>query len=336
MRRVVTPPTVGTRPDAPSKGPLMRLPARRIATTALSAALVLGVTGPAAVAADGDATRDRTHVSSQAPVPEADALLQQVGSVAGLGGVLTPVTQLLDTVLKSDNGQLPDAQATELSTAVKDAIAQATAALPATSPSPTTPDATTPDATTPDVTAPEATTPDTTAPDGTAPDGTAPEATTPGATTPDATTPGTTTPGVTVPEASTLPAPALPAVPAVPAAPAGDAKAPAANRAQAPSDLTAEALTALQKAVDAVLKAATGDDVAQVTPAVTEAVNGLVNVIAATLVGSGLPAPTLEGLQAQPTAPDASTTVPSTTVPSVTVPQLPSTSAPSTVAQPPA
>ncbi|MFC8985206.1 hypothetical protein ACFTXK_03695 [Streptomyces sp. NPDC056956] len=319
----------------------MRLPARRIATTALSAALVLGVTGPAAVAADGDATRDRTHVSSQAPVPEADALLQQVGSVAGLGGVLTPVTQLLDAVLKSDNGQLPDAQATELSTAVKDAIAQATAALPATSPSPTTPDATTPDTTTPDVTAPEATTPDTTTPDGTAP-----EATTPEATTPDATTPGTTTPGVTVPEASTLPAPALPAVPAVPAAPAGDAKAPAANRAQAPSDLTAEALTALQKAVDAVLKAATGDDVAQVTPAVTEAVNGLVNVIAATLVGSGLPAPTLEGLQAQPTAPDASTTVPSTTVPSttvpsttvpsVTVPQLPSTSAPSTVAQPPA
>lgn len=284
----------------------MRLPARRIATTALSAALVLGVTGPAAVAADGDATRDRTHVSSQAPVPEADALLQQVGSVAGLGGVLTPVTQLLDTVLKSDNGQLPDAQATELSTAVKDAIAQATAALPATSPSPTTPDATTPD-----VTVPEATTPDTT-------------------------TPEATTPGVTVPEASTLPAPALPAVPAVPAAPAGDAKAPAANRAQAPSDLTAEALTALQKAVDAVLKAATGDDAAQVAPAVTEAVNGLVNVIAATLVGSGLPAPTLEGLQAQPTAPDASATVPSTTVPSVTVPQLPSTSAPSTVAQPPA
>ncbi|MBD9736052.1 hypothetical protein IGX29_30510, partial [Streptomyces sp. H28] len=235
----------------------MRLPARRIATTVLSAALVLGVTGPAAVAADGDATRDRTHVSSQAPVPEADALLQQVGSVAGLGGVLTPVTQLLDTVLKSDNGQLPDAQATELSTAVKDAIAQATAALPATSPSPTTPDATTPDATTPDVTVPEAAAPDVTTPD---------------VTTPDATTPGTTTPGVTVPEASTLPAPALPAVPAVPAAPAGDAKAPAANRAQAPSDLTAEALTALQKAVDAVLKAATGDDAAQVAPAVTEAV----------------------------------------------------------------
>src|SRR5690606_11279729 len=74
--------------------------------------------------------------------------------------------------------------------------------------------------------------------------------------------------------------------------------------------------------------------------------NGLVNVIAATLVGSGLPAPTLEGLQAQPTAPDASTTVPSTTVPSttvpsvtvpsVTVPQLPSTSAPSGWPQPPA
>ncbi|MFJ9668224.1 hypothetical protein ACIRPP_27025 [Streptomyces sp. NPDC101219] len=308
----------------------MRLPARRIATTALSAALVLGVTGPAAVAADGDATRDRTHVSSQAPVPEADVLLEQVGSVAGLSGVLTPVTQLLDAVLESDNGRLTDAQATELSTAVKDAIAQATAALPATSPSPTTPDTTTPDTTTPDTTSPEAVTPDTTTPEAVTGDTTSPEAVTPDTTTPEGAAPGTATPGATVPEASTLPAPALPAMPA------GDAETPAGNRAKAPSDLTAEALTALQKAVDAVLKAATGDDVAQVVPAVVEAVNGLVNVIAATLVGSGLPVPSLDGLQARPTTPDASSTAPSTTVPPVSVPAAPSTAAPFTVAQPPA
>ncbi|WP_051926372.1 hypothetical protein [Streptomyces durhamensis] len=113
-------------------------PARRIACITLCAALLAGVTGPAAVAADS--TRDRARAASHAPVPGADALLAQVTLLANLGIVLTPVTGLLTAVLKADNGQLPTDQATALVQAAKDAIAKVTPAAPATpTAAPTTP-----------------------------------------------------------------------------------------------------------------------------------------------------------------------------------------------------
>ncbi|KUM99675.1 hypothetical protein AQI95_37545 [Streptomyces yokosukanensis] len=108
------------------------LPVRRIACTTLCAALLAGVTGPAAVAADS--TRERVHAASHAPVPGADALLVQIQLLANLGIVLTPVTNLLNAVLKADNGQLPTDQATSLVQAAKDAIAKVTAAAPAAGP----------------------------------------------------------------------------------------------------------------------------------------------------------------------------------------------------------
>lgn len=119
------------------------LPARRIASTALCATLLLGIGAQTALAADGDSARERGHAASQAPVPNADALLAQVKSLGDLGGVVKPVTDLTNAVLKADNGQLPLDEATKLTDAVKEAIAAASAAAqtPATPPVslPTTP-----------------------------------------------------------------------------------------------------------------------------------------------------------------------------------------------------
>ncbi|MEU1201082.1 hypothetical protein ABZ446_33350 [Streptomyces sp. NPDC005813] len=205
------------------------LPARRIASTALSATLLLGIAAPAAIAADGDSSRGNSHAAAT-PVPGADALLAQVQSLADIGGVLSPVTDLLNTVLKADNGQLTPDQATKLGQAVKDAIAKVTAAVPATPP----------------------------------------------VALPDTTTPTTTT---------------LPSV--TKSTEAKDGKAPSAK---APTDLKGDALTALQAAVDALLKAATSGDATQVVPAVTAVVTGLVNFVVATVLGGGLPVPNLPGL----------------------------------------
>ncbi|MEU4462714.1 hypothetical protein AB0G20_03155 [Streptomyces sp. NPDC024017] len=212
----------------------MRLPARRIATSALCATLLLGATGPAAVAADSASAPAHPHAASRAPVPDADALLGQVKSLGDLGGVIVPVADLLTAVLKADGGQLPPSQAAKLGTGVQDAIDQATATAPA-APSP-------------------------------------------------ATAPDTAAPSSPLPQASTLPA-------------------PVDDRAELPEGLTAEALTALEQATDGLLKAVTSGDAAKVTPAVDAVVAGLVNTVAATLVGSELPAPDLAGLPSLPKAP---------------------------------
>nr|WP_257101892.1 hypothetical protein [Streptomyces sp. alain-838] len=57
--------------------------------------------------------------------------------------------------------------------------------------------------------------------------------------------------------------------------------------------------------IDALLKATTSGTAAQVSPAVENVVTGVVNVVAATLVGGGLPAADLAGLPALPSAPEA-------------------------------
>ncbi|MEU0587823.1 hypothetical protein [Streptomyces sp. NPDC006132] len=212
----------------------MRLPARRIATSALCATLLLGVTGPAALAADSASAPERAHAASRAPVPEADELLLQVEILGDLGGVLTPVADLLSAVLKADGGQLAPSQAAKLGTSVQDAIDQATATSPAAPPAVAQPDA--------------------------------------------------TAPSSPLPQASTLPA-------------------PVEDRAEVPDGLAAEALAALEKATDELLKAVTSGDAAKVNPAVDSVVSNLVDTVAATLVGSRLPAPDLAGLPSLPKAP---------------------------------
>ncbi|MFJ4831700.1 hypothetical protein ACIP79_17520 [Streptomyces sp. NPDC088747] len=105
------------------------LPARRIACSALCATLLLGIAAPAAMAADGD--RARGHSSAvAAPVPGADTLLAQVQSLADIGTVLTPVTDLLNAALKADNGRLSADEAAKHGQSVKDAIAKLAAAAP--------------------------------------------------------------------------------------------------------------------------------------------------------------------------------------------------------------
>ncbi|GAA4020963.1 hypothetical protein [Streptomyces plumbiresistens] len=226
------------------------LPARRIASSAVCATFLLGLAAPAAVAIEREPAGESVQAAPRAPVPGADALLAQVKGLADLGGVLTPVTDLLNTVLKADDGQLTAEEATKLGDAVKDAIVKVTAAAPA---APAAPE--------------------------TLPDTTAPTTTTPGTT-----TPGTTTPTSTLPTLPTL-------------TKSGDSQAPAVELL--PADLVADALAGLQKAVDTLLKAVTSWDAAQVAPAVTGVVTGLVNVVSATLLSGKLPAPTLPG---QPTS----------------------------------
>ncbi|MEU0741888.1 hypothetical protein [Streptomyces sp. NPDC006134] len=261
----------------------MRLPARRIATSALCATLLLGVTGPVAMAADGDSDRERTRAASRAPLPGADELNAQIQALSGLGGVVTPVTRLLGAVLKADDGRLTAQQAEQLGNAVDAAIDEAVAKVEATG----TPTRT--------------------------------DAATPGTTTPGTTTPGTAVPGVNTP--AQPPAVAQPPVVAQPPAvarPNGDAPvttlpapfAPAApaQAAQAQADsggLIGTALDALRQAIDALLGASTTGRPEQVTPAAADVVTDVVNVAAATLVDGGLPAPDLAGLPPLPAAPNA-------------------------------
>lgn len=215
------------------------LPARRVASSVLCATVLIGIAGPAAVAADNDSARKHVHAASSAPVPNADTLLAPVKSLGGLGSVLTPVTDLLTQALKADNGQLSADQAKTLGDAVTAAVAKITAAAPAAPAVPAVPAA-----------------------------------------------------------------PAVPAVPAVPALPS--LKSADDSKAKAPADLAGDALASLQKAVTTLLAAVTSGDVAGVVPAVTGVVTGLVNVVAATLLGGGLPAPSLPGLPALPSLPSTS------------------------------
>ncbi|MGA5500960.1 hypothetical protein [Streptomyces umbrinus] len=288
------------------------LPARRIAAPALCATLLLGIAGPAAVAADHDSTRDARSIAAKAPVPGADALLAQVKSLGDVGGVLTPVTDLLNAVLKADNGQLPAADAAKLADAVKAAIAKASAAAPAagalTPPVkaerdqavPTAPPTPTAPAKPAAPTAPAVPSVPAKPAVPAAPD-TATSPVVPSTpTTP--TTPAKPAPATPVtPVTPVAPPAALPEVPKLPAAPALPLPSGAERAvAEVPLDLKADALKALQAAVDSLVKAATSGDVAGVAAAALAVVTGLVNVVVATVLGGGLPAANLPGLPKLP------------------------------------
>ncbi|CAL9560124.1 hypothetical protein [Streptomyces sp. Tu 3180] len=106
------------------------LPARRIALGACCAALLVGITGPAATAADP--ARERT------PVTSSEALLVQVRSLDAQEGELAPVVDLLEAVLEADGGHLPPAEAKRLGEAAEAALEEAAAKAAATEPEPGT------------------------------------------------------------------------------------------------------------------------------------------------------------------------------------------------------
>jgi len=98
-----------------------------------------------------------------------------------------------------------------------------------------------------------------------------------------------------------------PTTPALPTAPAPATTLPALTRSggateAAPADVIGDALAALQKAIDELIKAVTSGDAAQVDTAVTNSLASLVNTVAATLLGGKLPAPSLPGPPSLPTA----------------------------------
>ncbi|WP_053671742.1 hypothetical protein [Streptomyces sp. NRRL B-1140] len=97
------------------------LSARRIVSGALCAALLVGITGPVAMAAEP--SRGHGHrAAPEARLPGADARLAQVARVNW--GELTPVADLLNAVLRDSDGTLPPAEAQRLAAAAKAALAE--------------------------------------------------------------------------------------------------------------------------------------------------------------------------------------------------------------------
>jgi len=109
-----------------------------------------------------------------------------------------------------------------------------------------------------------------------------------------------------VPGAPSVPAappavlPALPGAHALPRLEAADH-----TDARVELDLGTDTLKALQDAVDSLIKAVTGGDATAVGTAAPTVVTGLVDFIAAVVLGGGLPAPNLPGLPKLPTDEDA-------------------------------
>ncbi|MFK4146356.1 hypothetical protein [Streptomyces sp. NPDC004065] len=105
------------------------LPARRIASGAACAALLVGITGPAAAAAAAGPAAARTHAARpDTRLPGADALLAKVRELGAHRKEVTPVTRLLTAVLEADRGHLPAAEARKLGDDAKRALSR----LPAT------------------------------------------------------------------------------------------------------------------------------------------------------------------------------------------------------------
>ncbi|MFE1194922.1 hypothetical protein [Streptomyces olivaceoviridis] len=345
------------------------LPVRRLASTVLCASVLVGITGPAAVAADPSQGHDRA--ASRAPVraAEKEKLLAQVRALGTAGSVLDPVVDLLNQSL--EKGELPADEARRLGEAAKQAIVKAatdpkpaapTAPAQATAPvrpsahsqppAPTQPAAqATPTASAPPAasakpaaaakpTAPAS--PATTVKPGAAPvpatsaaspkpatatalsspTASAEPATSGAADTPMAPTPSPASVKPSKPTAATPTAPASPATSAKPANPttAASPSAPAVSAAPAaltvqaakrnadtvglPSsrDLASDALSALQTAIDNLVKAVTGQ-LDQLLSSATDVVSGLVDLVGATLLGEDTAAPGVESLPSLSTFP---------------------------------
>ncbi|MEV6351660.1 hypothetical protein [Streptomyces hydrogenans] len=303
------------------------LASRRLTALAISAAITLGTAGPA-VAGElhPSSAADR---AAHAPLPDAAALLTQTKALADVGGVTTPVTELVTAALEADGGQVPAADAESLKARIQAAVDRAKETAPA--PVPETPALPEPPVTPPavdtPVTPPAVDTP-VTPPAVDAPV-TPPAVDAP--VTPPAVDAPVAPPAVDAPVAP--PAVEAPVVPPAVETPAGlpvkppvtlpvaaGAAAVKAGRA-APADLVDDALATVEKAVAGLLAAVTSGDAAGVVPQVTATLTSLVNLAVATVLGSGLPAPDLAGLPALPALPVEPPELP--VDPPVEAPELP-------------
>ncbi|MFJ6446313.1 hypothetical protein ACIQNV_06935 [Streptomyces hydrogenans] len=285
------------------------LASRRLTALAISAALTLGTAGPA-VAGElhPSSAADR---AARAPLPDAAALLTQTKALADVGGVTTPVTELVTAALGADGGQVPAADAESLKARIQAAVDRAKETAPAPVPE-------TPALPEPPVTPPAADTPVT--PPAVDTPVTPPAVDTP--VTPPAVEAPVTPPAVDAPVAPpAVETPAgLPVKPPVTLPVAAGAAAVKAGKA-APADLVDDALGTVEKAVAGLLAAVTSGDAAGVAPQVTATLTSLVNLAVATVLGSGLPAPDLAGLPALPALPVEPPALP--VDPPVEAPELP-------------
>ncbi|MFI8371850.1 hypothetical protein [Streptomyces sp. NPDC085466] len=270
------------------------LASRRLTALAISAALSLGMAGPAvADQLHPSAAADR---AAHAPLPDAAALLAQTKALGDVGGVTTPVAELVTAALEADDGQVPAADAMALKAKIETAVEQAKATAPAPLPeTPATPEA---------PVVPEA------------------PATPPAAEAP-VTPPAAETPVVPPAVETPVSPPAVDAPAELPVAPPVALPVAAGSRATqaAPADLVDDALASVEKAVADLVAAATSGDAAGVVPQVTAALTSLVNLAVATVLGSGLPAPDLAGLPALPSLPVEAPELP--VEPPAEVPALP-------------
>lgn len=222
----------------------MRLPVRRLASTTLSAFLLLGVTGTAALAVAGDQPGESSAAVAQAPVADAATLLAQAQSLGDLSTVLKPTTDLLNAVLKADGQRLTPQESAPYAAAVREAITKI----------------------------------------------------------------GSTT------QASTLPAPASASTTTSTSTSVSPASTATTAKAAPVPGVDADALSALQKSVDALIESSAAGDTARLQNAANDVVAGLVDVVSATLSGSGMAAPDTANLpetpeaQQQPTTADQSAT----------------------------
>ena len=95
--------------------------AKKTTSIAIATVLTAGA-ATAAFAAGQDSERPAATVQAQAPLPEAEKLVAQTQLLNDAGGVLAPITDLIDAVLEADNGKLPTTEATKHAKAVEEAL----------------------------------------------------------------------------------------------------------------------------------------------------------------------------------------------------------------------
>ncbi|WP_234342546.1 hypothetical protein [Streptomyces sp. NRRL B-3648] len=289
------------------------LPVRRLASTALCASVLIGITGPAAVAAD--AAREHDRAASRAPVPatEKGKLLGQVRALDAANPALDPVVDLLDQAL--EKGRLPADEARRLGEAAKQAVAEAATGLKQTAPTAHSQPAAlvTPTAAPATPSEPTATATPTASAAPTASVKPAAEAT-PTASAAPASSVKPATPSVPATStASTKPAtPTASVSPAAPASPAAAVPAaltmPEATRQAdlvSPSmsrDVAGDVLSSLQTAIDNLVKAVTGQ-LDQLLSSAADVVSGLVDLLGVSLTGKDTTASSVESLPSLVTLP---------------------------------
>ncbi|MFF9149926.1 hypothetical protein ACF1BN_34305 [Streptomyces sp. NPDC014861] len=113
------------------------LASRRLTALAISAALTLTLGMAGSAVADELPPSLAADRAARAPLPDAAALLAQAEALGDVGGVTTPVAELVTAALEADDGQVPAADAEALKAKIQAAVDQAKETAPA--PLPETP-----------------------------------------------------------------------------------------------------------------------------------------------------------------------------------------------------